>query len=157
MITAHLPAGYILGRLLPPAPYVLPAALVGSVLPDLDMLYFYLIDDRQTHHHHYWTHVPATWAVLAVLLLPLLRVFARPLFPAAVAFFAAILLHLCLDSIVGDILWLWPVSDEAAPLITVPATRSHWLLSFLTHWTMALEAAIWVVAIALFLRRPVPA
>jgi len=33
------------------------------VLPDLDMAYFYLIDERQRRHHTYWGHIPFAWAV----------------------------------------------------------------------------------------------
>jgi inner membrane protein len=94
MITAHLPSGYVLGRLWPAAPLVLPAALIGGILPDFDMIWFYLIDDRAFHHHHYWVHVPAFWAMIAAIVLPLVTFFARRYLPAATAFFAA-LLEIC--------------------------------------------------------------
>ena len=28
------------------------AAVMGGVLPDLDLIWFYLIDNRAFHHHH---------------------------------------------------------------------------------------------------------
>ncbi|MEM8593156.1 MAG: metal-dependent hydrolase, partial [Pseudomonadota bacterium] len=71
MILAHLPAGYILGRALKPAPYVMPAALIGSMLPDFDLIFFYLIDDRAIHHHRYWVHIPGFWVILALIVLPI--------------------------------------------------------------------------------------
>ena len=68
MLTAHLPAGYCLARLSPRrAPYVLAAALLGAVLPDFDLLAFYLLDGRSIHHHRYWVHVPLFWAAAAVI------------------------------------------------------------------------------------------
>ncbi|MFQ6550658.1 hypothetical protein AADZ90_022195 [Aestuariibius sp. 2305UL40-4] len=53
MITAHLPSGYVLERLWPAAPLVLPAALIGGTMTDLDLIWCYLVDDRAIHHHRY--------------------------------------------------------------------------------------------------------
>lgn len=157
MITAHLPAGYLLARALPPRRGLLPVVLAASILPDLDLAWFYLVDNRAIHHHRYWVHIPAFWAMIAIVALPTLRLAAPRLLPYAGAALAAIFLHILLDSIAGDILWLWPFSDRLYALTTVPATRSHWLLSFMTHWTFLLELAIWAAAAFVFLRRPRPA
>lgn len=151
MITAHLPSGYVLGRLLPARPGVMAAALIGSVFPDLDLIWFYLIDDRAIHHHHYWVHAPGLWLGLAAPLLPLCYWYARRWLPALAAFFAAILMHICLDGIAGGTMWFWPLTDRLYTMTTVPATQSHWLLSFLFHWTMLLELAVWGAALALWL------
>lgn len=32
---------------------VVVAGVLGAVAPDLDMFYFHLVDQRQTHHHKY--------------------------------------------------------------------------------------------------------
>ncbi len=153
MITAHLPAGYIVGRAMPVAPWVMAAALAGSVLPDFDLIWFYFIDDRAFHHHRYWVHAPGFWLIVAAASLPLMRWRLPRHMPAAWAFFAALLVHLILDSLAGSIMWLWPFDDTLYALVQVPATRSHWVLSFLTHWTFAAELAIWAVAITFFLRQ----
>ena len=69
MFIAHLPAGYLLTRFvvvkrgmahIPSFQYrtFMALGLIGSLLPDVDMLYFYLIDNRQHLHHGYWTHIP---------------------------------------------------------------------------------------------------
>jgi len=66
MFIAHLPAGYLLSRsLLACLPLeqrvplarrkLLAAGLIGSVLPDIDLIYFYLLADRLVGHHVYWT------------------------------------------------------------------------------------------------------
>ena len=153
MITAHLPSGYVLGRLWPAAPLVLPAALIGGTLPDLDLIWFYLIDDRAVHHHRYWVHIPAFWAMIAAVALPLTALVARSYLMAALTFFTAVLLHICLDTIGGDVLWHWPWSDEMTSLVTVPARHGHWVLNFILHPVFALELAIWATVLLLCRRR----
>ena len=148
MITAHLPAGYLLGRAMPRAWLVMVAALVGAVLPDLDLIWFYLIDDRAFHHHRYWVHAPGFWLVVAAIAMPLLRWRAPGLLITGGAFFASVFLHLALDTPAGSIMWLWPFETTLYALFEVPPTRSHWVLSFLTHWTFSAELGIWVLAIA---------
>lgn len=154
MITAHLPSGYILAHALPAAPFVFPAAILGAILPDFDLIWFYFIDNRAIHHHRYWVHAPGFWLMLAAVGIPLIRQFAARFLPAALAFLTAILLHIVLDTLAGSIMWLWPFSNELYVLIDVPATQSHWILSFLLHWTMLAELLIWIVAFILFFRRP---
>lgn len=126
------------------------AAIVGAVLPDVDLLFFYFVDDRAIHHHRYWMHVPFFWAVIASVTLPV--VWTSRLRPVAVAFFAAILMHLLLDSIGGGIMWLAPFNTELVELVTVPPTQSHWVLSFVLHWTFLFEVLIWILAAYLYLK-----
>jgi inner membrane protein len=154
MLTAHLPAGYVLVRgLRAPGRNAMIAALLGSVLPDFDLLFFYFVDDRAVHHHRYWVHIPAFWATIAALTLPLIWRSAWRL--PALIFFAAIFLHLVLDSLAGSIMWLAPFDDRLFALVTVPATHDHWIISFILHWTFLAELTIWALAAILFLRRPV--
>ncbi|GLP87845.1 metal-dependent hydrolase [Tritonibacter mobilis] len=154
MLTAHLPSGYILAQVPRRTfPGLLPVALIGAVFPDLDMIWFYFVDDRAFHHHRYWVHVPAFWAGVALVTLPLIGFFARRWLNAALVFFAAIFMHLVLDSIGGGIMWLAPLDDRLMSLTVVPATQDHWVLSFLLHWTFLLELAIWGLALTLWLRR----
>lgn len=143
MIIAHLPAGYVLARLMrvPTGP-VFAATLLGSVFPDFDMFWFHLVDDRAFHHHRYWVHAPGFWLILAAVVLPLLRVFAPRALPAALMFLLAVLIHLVLDTLVGSIMWLWPFSTELYQLAEVPATQSHWVLSFMVHWSFMAEIGI---------------
>ncbi len=155
MLTAHLPSGYIVGRLVPrfwrPVPKAMPVALVAAVLPDFDMIWFYLVYNCRVHHHRYWVHVPAFWGVVAAVALPLL--WRSRWRDRAILFFAVILLHLVLDSIGGGILWAAPFSDRLYSLITVPPNHGHWIISFLLHWSFAAEAAIWIWAAILWRRR----
>lgn len=152
MLTAHLPSGYVLARSADPdIRWLIPAALFGAVLPDFDMLFFHFVDDRSIHHHRYWVHVPAFWAVVAVLALPLL---ARwNMLRTGLVFFAAVFLHLCLDTIGGGIMWAAPFNDHLYTLVTVPPTQSHWIASFILHWTFLLELVIWGAAIVMWQKR----
>lgn len=75
MIIGHLPAGYIAAKLLFPRfegegitiIKFLWAGIFGAIAPDLDMVYFHLIDHRQHHHHTYFTHFPILWASLLLI------------------------------------------------------------------------------------------
>jgi hypothetical protein len=154
MLIAHLPSGYLLGRAVRAKGMAMSAALVGSVFPDLDMLWFHLIDHGALHHHKYWVHAPGFWLILSAVALPLIFWRWRALTKPALIFLAAILLHLVLDSLGGGIMWAWPFSTQLFQLITVPATQSHWVLSFLLHWTFLAELAIISTAAVLYLRRP---
>lgn len=158
MILAHLPSGYVLARLAgQPRGLPMAAALLGAVFPDLDLIWFYLIDDRAFHHHRYWVHAPGFWLILGAVALPLIRRFAPRFLLPAVMFLAAVFLHIVLDTLAGSVMWLWPFSDRLYTLVEVPPTRSHWILSFLTHWTVLAELALILWAAVLFLRRPKPA
>lgn len=154
MLTAHLPSGYVLARHWPgPVRFLLPAALIGAVLPDLDMIWFHLVDDKAIHHHRYWVHIPAFWALVAAVVLPLLLWRARAWVGTACVVFVALFVHLLLDSIGGGILWGWPFDEYLYSLLVVPATQDHWVLSFLLHWSVLFELAIWLWAAALWRRR----
>ena len=151
MFIAHLPAAYVALKATPlkPTPIAFAVFLAGSVAPDLDLAYFYLLDGQQHHHHGYLTHRPAFW--IALLLIGLAMSHSR--FRAATtALSAGALLHLLLDSIVAQISWLWPLSDWSAPVVSVPATHEFWVLSFLTHWTFKIEIVICLIAAATYWR-----
>jgi inner membrane protein len=141
MIIGHLPAGYLLTRRLDPR--LVGWGLLGSVLPDFDLFYFYLVDGRSRSHHAYWPHLPAYWlaaALLLALLAPLLRRRAWLAVPAVLV--ANSLVHLALDTIAGGIRWLYPWSLDYVRLTVVPARFDWWLMSFIFHWTFLLDLAL---------------
>ena len=157
MILAHLPSGYLLERATGRRDRaVLIAALIGSVAPDFDMFWFHLIDQGQTHHHRFWPHIPLVMMGIAACALLLTRLVARRWLAPVAVFFGAVMMHLLLDTVNGGIMWLWPLNDRLYSLVTVPATRSHWVLSFLTHWSTLAELAI-IAAAAMVLHRDLAA
>lgn len=153
MFIGHLPGAYLVFRTVGPGltKVAFAAAMIGAVAPDIDMLWFYLVDNRSHHHHDYLTHRPILWAGIAAM--GLLSRLALPRAGTIVAAFGAGgLVHMALDSIVGKITWGWPFTDAAYPLVVVPATKSHWILTFLSHWTFAVEIAITLLAFFLWRR-----
>ncbi|WP_009964697.1 metal-dependent hydrolase [Verrucomicrobium spinosum] len=160
MFIAHLPAGYLGACLLTRraaaerrhllfVPFV-----VGSIFPDADMLYFYLIDQGRHLHHDYWTHLPVFWlAAWGVSLILALILRSRALALAATSFVGGVFLHLLLDTPFAGIRWLYPLSDQSFFLVTVPATRSWWVWSFVVHWTFLFEIVICIAALLLLLMR----
>lgn len=151
MITAHLPAGYLLARALPPRRGLMATVLAASLLPDIDLVWYFLVDNR-TNHHLYWVHIPGFWLAVGLVVLPLLHRFRPRALPYAAAALAALLLHIVLDSLVGGIAWLWPVSDHLYRLFTVRYAGGHWIFTYLMHWTILAELAIWLAAALVFLR-----
>lgn len=159
MFIAHIPSGYIMSlALLKLMPHVsvssvrvIVTGILGAVIPDLDLAYFYLIDNRQTHHHRYASHWPLLW--IALLTASALWLFWGKRGRAAflfLAFTCAGLLHIILDTFVGDIWWLAPFVDQPCVLFTVPARFEPWWLNFILHWSFAVELAICLLALFLY-------
>jgi inner membrane protein len=160
MFIGHLPAGYMTARLLLRRAGVrglagarfLWAGAIGAIAPDFDLAYFYLVDDRQHHHHAYVTHFPAMW-LAAMLVCACWWRWGRARAWASLAGVFAVggFTHMLLDSIVGDIAWLAPFSDQRFALFEVPGTFKPWWLNFVLHWSFALELVL--VASAVYIWR----
>ena len=146
MLIAHLPAGYLIARAAKLPKMVFWGPLIGSVLPDIDMLWFLFVDQGQVHHHEYLTHRPIIWSSLVLIgLLTSSRIMS--------GVGAGGLLHMLLDSIAGQIAWGWPFSTDTVTLVVVPASQSHWILSFMVHWTFAVELILCVIALMVWMRK----
>lgn len=148
MFFAHLPAGYLAGRaLLQRCPvnspkWVLAAGMAGGVWPDIDLLYLYLLDTTPQHHHTYWTHLPVAWLGLALMAWIASRERSPEFRVALAGFFLGWASHLLLDSLTGDIWWLYPLIGRPYSLAHVEAIYQPWWMNFLLHWSMAVELAI---------------
>ncbi|PAQ06672.1 hypothetical protein CIT26_24625 [Mesorhizobium temperatum] len=156
MLIAHLPAGYIFGsfaRSRWPGKGIMPAAMLGSVFPDIDMLYFHFVDGGRTHHHAYITHWPLFWAATGLVALSVAKWCGQRYLAPVSAFFAAAMMHMILDSVASPMMWLMPFDGHALELVTVPAMYRNWVMSFILHWTFALELLICAWALALGFRR----
>lgn len=148
MFIAHLPAGYLISRPFArrhpeQARAIIGVGLLFSVLPDFDLAYFYLVDQRRTPHHDYWVHMPAFWlAVAAIVALVLWASGRRRQLVLVGVGLISVLMHLVMDSIAADISWLQPFFDLRVNLVHVQALYKPWYLNFLLHWTFALELLI---------------
>lgn len=164
MIIAHAPSGYILAtsimRRIASAPVtvkaVVAAGVIGALAPDFDMAYFHLIDNRQTHHHKYISHWPILWLALTVVS-ALWFSHAKQSRAAALSlvFCLGAVLHVLLDSFVGDIWWFAPFLDQPYAMFTVPARFKPWWLNFILHWSFAVELAICIWALLIYRGRSI--
>jgi len=160
MFIAHLPAGYLLTTSLQrrfKTGKLLWLGLLASVLPDLDLLYFFLIDGRRTLHHDYWIHRPFFWLILLGAAWLASFLVKKDWFkPALIIFFANIFLHLVLDTFVAGISWLYPLTTQSFNLVEVPARYGFWVWNFVFHWSFAVEMFLvgWAAA-RLYRRRRV--
>lgn len=163
MFIAHLPAGYLATESLLRGRRVsgrarqrlLALGLLASILPDFDLLYFYLLSDRQRVHHAFPPHLPLAWVpvfALAALVLALFHAERATWLALAVAG-ANVVGHLLLDTAVGGIQWLWPFSTREFALSHVTARHQPWVLNFVLHWTFALEMLIVAAGVWRFARR----
>jgi len=166
MIIAHIPAGYLVSKSIAlfnnqNRNLYIAAGILGSVAPDIDVIYFYQYTDRTVNHHYFWSHIPHYWMVIAGYSLFLLMLTSRRFFLAGIIFFSNIFLHLFLDTVVGGIAWRYPKDDTLIRFIDVPATLNPteiyeyglpgWLLNLMNHWTFQIEIAIVFTAALVFL------
>lgn len=157
MFLAHLPAGYLIGRILlreKRGGGILTAAMTGAVFPDLDLLYLYLLDATPQHHHTYWTHLPVAWLGIGLITAIASRHRNRSFRLALLAFMLGWFSHLLLDSFVGHIWWLYPLSGKSFSLTEVESRFQHWWMNFILHWTMLLEVLIISIAAWVEIRHP---
>jgi len=157
MIIAHLPAGYLLvkalsGKFRPDqAAGLWLCGLTASVLPDLDILWFYL-EGGVRNHRYYPTHWPLFWlALFAVSVLVLLLMKKRRALVYPVMVLAGVALHLLLDTIGGPIFYAAPFSlEDRMQLVRVPAVHGWWLMNYLRHWIFQVEMMICGAAVLVF-------
>lgn len=160
MFIAHLPAGYITAKLLIPKladtrikPHQLVlTGMIGAIAPDLDMLYFYLVDNRQHNHHTYWSHYPIVWlGLLLVSSAWFKQTTDKSRAILTLIFSVGGFIHMLLDSVAADIWWFAPLYNEPYSMQNIQAFYKPWWLNFIFHWSFGLE--ILICFISLFLRQ----
>ena len=148
MLVGHLPAGYLtalgVSRFVP-SRALFWGIVVGAVLPDIDLVWFLLVDSSY-HHHSLLPHRPIVWVLVLIAGLLLKRSLVSGLGLGG-------LLHVALDTTLGQIAWGWPFSERFWTLFEVQPTHSHYLLSFAHHWTFRVELALVAIAILVFFYR----
>lgn len=157
MLIAHAPAGYVALRLFNKFKKenisYFKYGFIFSIWPDLDLLYFYLIDKKKTLHHFYFPHMPI-FLLLSCCFIPVLRKFkiGKKKLNCCYLFLINWFVHLVLDTTTGGIGWLFPFNNNLLFLIKIPANYSHWIISFVLHWSFLLEISIIMWAVILFLK-----
>lgn len=127
--------------------------LIASITPDLDLFWFYLVNERQTNHHDFLFHWPVFWtglALLAWLICKLLHWRGAGIF--ILVALSNLLLHMVLDSVAAEIYWLRPLAALQVNLVEVPARYDWWVWNFVLHWTFLLELSITICALVVFWR-----
>lgn len=162
MFIAHVAGGYLLTRAYlrnidtDSSDYAklkcyLVFGLLCSVLPDVDLFYFYLIDHRQHPHHTYWTHIPLFWVLFAGFGFFLTKaVRAKSLGVLWTILLLNTQLHMVLDTVAGGIYWLSPFSHIKYRLFTVTSRYDWWVFNYIFHWTFLLELLIIAAAIYVY-------
>jgi len=111
MYLAHLPSGYLLGKFLQNKLKVdkyLPYSLIGSIAPDFDLIYAEIVN-YPYDHRYLPTHTLFAWLAGLLLFLMLRKLLSLKLdIKVLIFFFSGVLTHLILDTIVGEIMWLYP-------------------------------------------------
>lgn len=163
MFIAHLPSGYIFAKhlynkfqpTLISKKTFFTTILAGAVFPDLDLFYFYLLDERSVHHHKYFFHWPLLWLLLGIISFIIFRLSRQKNKWALMGslFCSAIMIHVVLDTFVGEIWWLMPFVDQSYAVFHVPAVQSHWVLNFVLHWSFVVELCICSYALWLFIKK----
>lgn len=162
MFIAHLPSGYILAKVLfnkvkykklSKKTFFL-AIMIGAILPDIDLFYFYFFDNRSVHHHQYFLHWFSFWIpifISAYLYLKYSKYNSKFAY-IAVLLSSGALLHLCLDTFVGDV-WLFaPFIDKPFVFFEVTPRFQPWWLNFIFHWSFFVEIMICIVALILYVK-----
>ncbi|QTA85342.1 Hydrolase domain-containing protein [Desulfonema magnum] len=164
MFIGHIPAGYITTKavfqILPRGytekihlKYALFWGMLGSIFPDLDMFYFYFIDNSRHLHHGYWTHLPFYYLCIFFLLFSISFAFRKHSLKIYLTVFSMnIFIHLFLDTIAGKIRWLYPFSSHDFVFFNVPARHHWWVWNFVFHWTFLFEIILTAIALFLIIR-----
>ena len=160
MFIAHLPSGYLLARCIKnkatahlSSRLILFSALSGGIFPDLDLLYFYFIDNQQHNHHTYMSHIPLFWFIVFMMVSGLIVILRKKTLLAIwLVFMTGIFIHLILDTVTGGILWKYPLDMNYISFSTVENKYTWWVLNFILHWTFLFEIAILFAAITVYFR-----
>ncbi len=154
MFFAHLPAGYIISQVTEKkfgatvsSRKIMAMSLVGSIAPDLDLIYFYLISARTMTHHAYLPHIPLFWIIVFLLLLMTnLITYSKERILLSTLFIINVFVHLILDTVVGGVIWLYPFKTEYVSFFVINARYDWWVLNYLLNWTFVFEIGIIAMA-----------
>ncbi len=157
MVFAHIPSGYLLANLFVQKrkwpTWLLWLGMLGATFPDFDILLAEFTTHDMIGHRVSPMHFPIVWALVAAILLTIILLTKQKSWlPAWGVFFSAAMLHLVLDTLVGDIYWLAPFSWTPIHIISIPSHHAWWLADHVLHWSFLFEIGIIVAAAIIFFR-----
>ncbi|MFH2104880.1 MAG: metal-dependent hydrolase [Parcubacteria group bacterium] len=156
MIFAHAPAGFIAayitrkiwrrGLSRRQTSWLYFIGTLGGILPDIDTLYYYLVDSHFSHRELI-THTPILYIVICAILYLLGYLLKKKFIRAfSLVIFFATLSHLMLDSFNSGIGWLYPGTDLIFGLLGISVLAEGWYGQYLLVITFSTELAIFLVA-----------
>ncbi len=167
MLIAHGPLGYLLGTLtqrwwkLPnltklQTRWVLTAAFIGGMFPDIDLLFFYFVDSSQSHRQLI-THSLVLYSSLLILGILLMK-FSRAKFGGALITVFAIgtVSHVLTDMIIGMTVFLAPFSYELFGLISFDWYRSSIFIRYSHVTGIGIELLLISFAMYIWIRQHKP-
>ncbi len=133
-------------------------SLIFGILPDFDFLLLMMFDRPSYTHHDFFTHTPAYWIVLWLLLVIIMKL-VYPLFNRETkefiskdflniilnTFLIAGLSHFFADLLVGNIMVFYPFSNEHFTLL-----RYIFEPSYFTGYFVSVYFAIEIIILAVF-------
>lgn len=143
MLVCHLPAGYIAAKItekkfwkdlpLKEKFWLYSILLFFSIFPDIDLLYFYLVNSS-TSHREFITHAISPYLLISSLIY-LWGKFKKNKFIKWIGISIALgtITHLILDSLMASAEWLWPITSR---LYGLPMIKSYF--NFLAVHTFSL-------------------
>lgn len=160
MFIAHLPSGYILAKLLEKKfkqnllskKVFFIIVMIGAVFPDIDLIYFYLFDNRSVHHHKYFLHWFSFWIPIFLMSYFYFKrsIYSHKFALMVMLFSGAALLHIGLDTFVGDV-WLFaPFIDQPYVFFEVTSRYQPWWLNFILHWSFLVELILCLIALWIY-------
>ncbi len=153
---------------------IMQVALIGSILPDLDMLYWFWVNGA-VDHHLFYTHIPAFYCILVpIFVLCKLSKSSRFIGNLILTLWIALMSHAVLDTVVSGILWTFPFTgiDEAnlihlvdkdnIPNVVNPyhvyvdiigIKLEGWVVNLMVHWSGLIEYLLCGIALTLYVKR----
>ncbi|ESK55718.1 metal-dependent hydrolase [Acinetobacter tjernbergiae] len=160
MFIAHLPSGYILAKALYSKLHstgiqtksFFTIIMLGAIFPDLNLFYFYLIDQRSVHHHQYFPHWLSVWITIFLIALYCFKSFKSKFALLTCLFCSGAILHIFLDLFVGDV-WLFaPFIHQSYAFFEVSSRYPTWWLNFILHWSFLIEILICLRALFVYFK-----
>jgi len=157
MVFAHLPAGFITTYLTKKLWckkltkkeiwWTFFIGTLAGVLPDIDTLYYYLIDSSLSHRE-FITHTPILYVAIFCLLF-LIGHFKKSSFVKAISLvvLSSALGHLVLDSLTSGIGWLYPVTNLIYGFLSIPVLAQGFYGQHLFVFTLSLELTVYLIVI----------
>lgn len=117
----------------------------SAILPDFDVLYFYLFKADSTHRELF-THSFFIYLVIALIIFLVGFLLKKQFIKSiSIVFFFSILSHLLLDSLTAGVLWLYPFNNYLYGLLSISCMNDGFYGQNLFVFTLSVEVLMFVL------------